>query len=354
MPLKRGVAVWISGFLTFLAAINVVNAVMLWRLEGPYSTINPYLIGNWIGNMQVSTYLWASITATFVFLGLTSVIAYRKLPPDPAIIRMLVKLGGHLAATKKTVETTQRDLYDGLENNKIAREQLFKKANANLENTRQEMLDALVKQEKTIQKVRKDALSAIETNLSSFRGELLGKLDKQAKAVQKVERMSKRNAKAVEKQTASLVDIRSKMEKIEAELTPPQPRLTSQNDLEEMKGIGSGLGKELRSIGLTNIGELIATEPTTIAEKTRPSQKIVERLQQKALLLMIPGINESDVKLLKEIGITSRRELADQDPILLSRRIEEVAKTYVEKGKISREEKPTIEEISSWIKNAKF
>lgn len=354
MPLKRGVAVWISGFLTFLAAINVVNAVMLWRLEGPYSTINPYLIGNWIGNMQVSTYLWASITATFVFLGLTSVIAYRRLPPDPAIIRMLVKLGGHLAATKKTVETTQKDLYDGLENNKIARGRLFKKANENLENARQEMLEVLLKQEKTIQEVRKDALSAIETNLSSVREKLSGKLDKQARAVQKVEQLSKRNAKTVEKQTANLADIRSKLEKIEAELMPPQPMLTSQNDLEKMKGIGSGLGKELRSIGLTNIGELVATDPIAIAEKTRPSQKMVERFQQKALLLMIPGIEERDVRLLKEVGITTRRELADQDPILLSRRIEEVAKTYVEKEKISREEKPTIEEISSWIKNAKF
>lgn len=354
MPLKRGVAVWISGFLTFLGAINVVNAVTLWRLEGRYSIINPYLIGDWIGAMQVSTYFWASVTATFVFLGLTSVIAYRRLPPDPAIVRMLVKLGGTLATTKKTVETAQKDLYDGLENNKIAREQLFKKSNANLDNTRQEMLSALVGQEKTIQKVRKDTLFAIETNLSSVRKDLLGKLDRQAKAVQKVERTSKWNAKRVEKQTASLTDIGSKLGKIEAELMPPEPRLTSQNELEDMKGIGSSLGKELRSIGLKNIGELIATEPATIAEKTRPSPEMVERLQQRALLLMIPGINESDIRLLKEVGITSRKELADQDPILLSRRMEEVAKTYVETGKISREEKPSIEEISSWIKNAKF
>lgn len=353
MYLKRGIAIWILGFLTFLAAVNVINAVMLWRLESPYFIINPYLVGNWIGNMQVSTYLWASITATFVFLGLTSIIAYRKLPPDPAIVRMLVKLGGHLAATKKMVETTQKDLYDGLENNRIDRQRLFKKTSTDLENTRQEMLDALAKQKKTIQKVRRDALHVIETNLSSVRKELLSRLEKHAKTVQKIELISRQNAEFIEKQTVDLADMRSKLEKIESGLRLSQPILTSQNDLEEIKGVGSGLGKELRSIGLTSVGELIATDPAIIAEKTRLSLKMVESLQQKALLLMIPGVNEVDVRLLREVGVRSRRDLADQDPILLSRRIEEVAKTYVEKGKISGEEKPTFEEVSSWIKDAR-
>ncbi len=354
MALTRGVSVWISAFLTFLAAVNVVNAVMLWRLEGPYFTFNPYLIGTWIGNLQVSTYFWASMTVTFILLGLTSVIAYRRLPPDPAIVRMLVKLGGHLATTKKAVETTQKDLCDSLEDNRITSERLFNKANANIENTRQEMLNALSEQDRIIQKVRKDTLSAIETNSSNIKDNLLRRLDKQAKTVQKVERMGKRNVATIDKQAVTLADVRSRLEKIEAGLMPPQPKITSRDNLEQMKGIGSTLGKDLKSIGLTNIGELIATDPVTIAEKTRPSQKTVEHLQQKALLLMIPGMEDRDVELLKDVGITTREELAEQNPILLSRRIEEAAKAYVDRGKISREEKPTIEEISCWIKNAKF
>ncbi len=354
MSAKKGVAVWIVGFLTFLAVVNVVNAVLLWRLLDPAASITPYLIGDWIGNIQVSTYLWASLATTFVLLGLTSIIAYRRLPPDPAIVRMLVKLGGYLATTKKIAEMTQRDLDDGLENNREARERFFRKTDANLENIRQEMADALVRQESTIQKVRKDALSAIETGLSKVGEELLRRLDKQVRTMQKVERMSRQSAKKVEKQVASLVDMRSKLEKMEAELTSPQPMLTSRNDLEEMKGVGSVLGKELRSLGLTNIGELIATDPTTIAADAHPSPEMVEHLQQKALLLMTPGLTESDARLLKEVEVTSRKELAEQDPLSLSRKIEEVAKIYVEKGKISREEKPTIEEITSWIKHAKL
>lgn len=345
---------WISGFLTFLAAINIVNAVILWRLVGPYSIITPYLVGDWIGTMQVGTYFWLSLAVTFVFLGLTSVIAYRRLPPDPAVVRMLVKLGGHLSATKKTVETAQKDLYDGLETSKIAREQIFKKTNENLENTKQEMLDALTMQGKTMEKAWKNALSTIEADLSNVRKELLGRLDKQVGVFEKVKRASVQNTKTVKRQTESLADVQSKLQKIESELTAPQPVLTSRKDLEEVSGIGSGLGKELRSIGLTNVGELIATDPAIIAEKTRPSPDMVENLQQKALLMMIPGIDEADVRLLKEAGVTSRKELAEQDPILLSRKIEEVAKDYVEKKKISREEKPTIEEISSWIKYSRL
>ena len=68
---------------------------------------------------------------------------------------------------------------------------------------------------------------------------------------------------------------------------------------------------------------------------------------------MIPGVDENDAELLVDAGITSRRELADQDLVQLSRRISEIAKTYIEEGKVSKEENPTIEEISSWIRIAK-
>lgn len=354
MALKKSIGVWILGFLTFLAAINVIYAVLLWKLDGPYMYTDPYIIGNWIGDIQISTYFWISATATFIFLGLTSIVAFRRVPPDPAIVRMLVKLGGHLAGTRKMVETAQKDLNDGLANNRMAYQHLFKKANEDLENTREEMLSALGKQKKTMEKVQRDALSKIKAGLDGVRKEMLGRLDRQAKAIQTVTRVSRRNTEIVGKQGQSLAEMRSNLEGLEVNLQPPKATLTSRNELEEINGVGSGLGKELRSLGLTNVGELIATDPATIAEKTRPSRETVERLQQKALLLMVPGIEENDVRLLKEVGVSSRGDLADQDPLVLSRRLEEAARTYVELGKISNDEKPTIEEVASWVKNARF
>ena len=81
---------------------------------------------------------------------------------------------------------------------------------------------------------------------------------------------------------------------------------------------------------------------------------MTERLQAMAQLLMIPGVDENDSELLVDAGITSRRELGDQDLIQLSRRISEVVKTNIEQGKVSNDASPTIEDISSWIKMARY
>ena len=77
------------------------------------------------------------------------------------------------------------------------------------------------------------------------------------------------------------------------------------------------------------------------------------RLQATAQLGIIPCVDENDAEMLVDAEVTSLRELADQDLVQLGRKIKEIASTYVEEGKISEDEKPTIEEISSWIRMAK-
>jgi predicted flap endonuclease-1-like 5' DNA nuclease len=374
--------VWILGFLTFLAGLNTLNAVVRWALEGRDWVFEPYLIGIFTGEMQVTTYFWASVIAMFLFLGLTAIIAYSKPPPDPAILGRIVGIEEELATNRGLLESTQIGLYRRLEDNERAREELFNKINATLRDVREKTVGALEKQEKEIRKIREDLspmikadladarkemasilekqgeamqkvlLSAIETNVSAIREEMLGLLEKHGEAIRKVERLSRRGAATIEKQMAELATLGTRLERLERELLP-KPRLTSQSSPEEIKGVGPRLGEELRSIGITNAGELITADPAIIAERTRVSPEMATRLQAKAQLLMVPGIDENDVELLEEAGITTRRELAEQDAIELSRKIGEIAKTYVEQGKISESEKPTIEEISSWIKLAK-
>jgi len=357
MPIKRGVAVWLSGFLTFLAALGLIVVVIYWLRVGPNFIFRPYLVGDiissLIGDLRVETYFWIFIAATFIFFGLTCIIAYRRLPPDPEIVKMFVKVGGNLAAIRKTLEVTTTELSERLEMNRTTTEDLFKKANTNLENARKEMLGLLEKQEKEVQKVRRDMVSAIEKKIGETREEMLGVLEKQRTTIQEVGRLSERSAAAVKKQMTELEDIGTRLEEIEGKLTPPQPRLKSQDNPEEIRGIGSRLGEELRALGITNIGELITADPTVIDEKTRASREMAERWQATAQLLMVPGLDENDAELLVEAGVTSRRELADQDMVSLSRKIGEIAKTYMEQGKISKDENPTIEEISFWIKMAK-
>ncbi|MFH1328264.1 MAG: DUF4332 domain-containing protein [Candidatus Bathyarchaeota archaeon] len=113
------------------------------------------------------------------------------------------------------------------------------------------------------------------------------------------------------------------------------------------------MGKELRSLGITSVGEFLTTDPVVIGEKTRVSQEMAENLQATAQLMMIPGVKSSDAELLIESGIKSRKELADHELIQLSRKVGALAKIYVDQGKISKDEYPTIEEIASWIRMAR-
>jgi len=342
-----------------LAALSLIAVVIYWtRVDvGPNSILRPYLVGDiissLIGDLRVETYFWISLVATFIFLGLTCVVAYRKLPPDPEIVKMFVKVGGNLAALNKIQEATAKELAESIENNSKTSREFFTKVNTNLEDAKKETLAVLEKEEKMIQKVRRDMVSTVETKVGQTREEMIGALKKQEATIREVGHLSKQGAATLKEQKAELENIKIRLEKIEENLMPPQPRLKSQDNPEEVRGIGPRLGEELRALGITNVGELITADPALIDEKTRVSRDMAEHLQATAQLLMIPGVDENDAELLVEAGITSRRELADQDLVPLSRKINEIAKTYIKEGKISKDENPTIEEISSWIRMAR-
>ena len=135
---------------------------------------------------------------------------------------------------------------------------------------------------------------------------------------------------------------------------PPQSKLRIKDNPEKIKGIWPVLGKGLKGLGITNVAELIAADPTIIHEKTHVSRNMVERFQTNAQLLMILGVEENDAELLVDAGIASRKELANQDLIRLSRKIGKITKNHIEEGKMSKDENPTAEEIWSWIRMAKY
>ncbi|MBA7490334.1 hypothetical protein ES702_00871 [subsurface metagenome] len=372
MSLMKGVAVWISGSLTFLAALNVFNAAMLWMYNGADFVIELYLIGSilTISGMSVINYLWVSLAATFGFLGITSIIAFRGPSQYQTILKMIREVQGDVTADRKEMEATRRGIHAKLELSDMARQELFDTVNTNIDNVR-----------KGTQKTYGDLLHAIQANFNNAREKILGALEKQGKttkrdlvsiaqasidtrkdmlsalqtqgrAIQRVWRSSQKGAAAIQKQSEELENITARLERLEMQVLPPQPKLTSQTNLEEMKGIGPRLAEELRSIGISNVGEFVTADPAIIAERTRVSPEMATRMQSTAQLLMIPGIEENHAELLEKVGITTRSELAHQDPIQLSRRIAESAKTNIEPGNMSDDKKPTIEEVTSWIKHA--
>ena len=350
MVVKRGVTVWISAFATFLAILSSFAMVILLINEGAGSSVKPYILGSIFGDLSVETYLWISVTTTFIFLGLTCIIAYRKQPPKPEIVKMFLKVGGNLAALRKAQENAIIEMADQMEYDRKVNQKFFNKVNSNFEETNKETLALLAEQRKMIKKARLDLISAIEKKAGETGEKMSADLKKQETVMVGVKRLSEEGATALKNQSVELEEIKLRLERIEGNMVPIQAKLKTLDNPEDIKGIGPALGKELSGIGITSVGEFLTTDPIIIGEKTRVSQEMAENLQAMAQLMMIPGVDANDAELLIEAGIKSRRELADQDLIQLSRKVGEIAKIYVDQGKISKDEYPTIEEISSWIR----
>lgn len=323
----KGTTLSILGFLAFLAGLNAVNATFLWTQQGPETMIQPYLIGSLTGELSTATYLWISILATFVFLGMTLSGIMGKMP-EPTIFKNLDEKVNSLQDTQKMLEKTKARLVI---------------IDASLNDIRTGILEGFTEQGAEMKKTRADLFDKFGGKLASVKEEVTKQLGKVERTVKRVEQTNKKSATTVRKQMKEIANIKLKIEKLEEELDQPKPRLTSQSELREVKGIGVNLENELKGIGIKSVGELILTDSLIIAEKTNASQKTVERLQGRAQLMMVPGINEKDIILLEDLGITTRRKLADQDPIELGKKM----------NGISEAKKPTIEEIDSWIKSAK-
>jgi predicted flap endonuclease-1-like 5' DNA nuclease len=353
MVLKRGITVWISAFATFLAILSSFAMVILFINEGADSIVRPYILGSIFGDLSVESYLWISVTTTFIFLGITCIIAYRKQPPNPEIVKMFLKVGGNLAALRKAQEASITEVADQIEYDRKVNQKFFNKINSNFEETNKETLAILAEQRKMIKKARLDMISTIEKKAGETGEKMSADLKKQETVMIGVKRLSEEGATALKKQRAELEEIKLRLGRIEGNMVPTQAKLKSLANPEDIKGIGPALGKELRGLGITSVGEFLTTDPIIIGEKTRVSQEMAENLQATAQLMMIPGVDANDAELLIEAGIKSRRELMDQDLIQLSRKVGEIAKIYVDQGKISKDEYPTIEEISSWIRMAR-
>ncbi len=350
--LKRGIIVWILAFLTFLAAINALYAVMYGVDQNASTPFKPYLVGQLIGEMKIGDYFWISVAATCVFLALTSIVAFQRLP-DPHLYWKIDKLEEGIEDNADTIRATKISLLADLEDNKKDRERFMKKINTTLADTRKETLSTLEEHEKAIQETSKGLHKTTKAMLDTLdkHGESIQQINKNLEsATKKTQSMLE---KATKKQTTQTEEIRKRVEKLEQRLLP-QPKLTSQNRPEDIKGIGPQLGKELRALGITTVAELITADPRALAEKTRATRDMIKHLQTTAQLLMIPGIKETQAELLEEAGITTRKELAIQEPIQLSQKLETIAKTYVEQGRLAESEKPTMEEIVSWIRQAKI
>lgn len=317
----KGTRVWISAFLSFIACLNVFNAVMLLTLRGSDFIIEFSIMDLKLQIVSALAYFLVSIITTFVLLGLTFYFMFKGLPADPNVFQRLSKVEASLASNTNMLENMQIGFFRRLEDNEKTTDEVLQKMNINLGEARKETNDALEKQRKAMQDVKKE---------------------------------NKKNIDIIKKQVTEVTGVRKRVEKIEKALSPAKTKLTSKSKLEAVKGVKPRLAQGLKTMGITQVGQFLTTDPAVIAEKTMELHETVTNLQAQAQLLMVPGIDANDAELLVKAGITSRKELADQDPVQLCRVIVNLANSYVEKGKMSASRVPTIDNVWSWIRSAKL
>ncbi len=317
----KGKIVWVLAFLSFLAGLSVFNAVMLSTLHGGDFLVEFSISGLALGSVSVMVYLLLSIIATFMFIGSTFYFVFKGLPADPDVLQRLGGVEASLAMNTNMLENTQMGFFRRLEENEKVSDEAFRKMRMDSEEARKETNDALEKQRKTLQAVQKE---------------------------------SNENVAIIKKQAKDVVTMKKRVAKIVKALspTPKTAKLTSKSKLDAVGDVKPSLAYGLKNLGIETVGQFITMDPMVIAEKTMEPPDTVTSLQAKAQLLMVPSLNLNDAELLVKVGITSRKELANQDPVQLCRTLVGIANVYVEQGKMSANQVPTIDDVWSWIKLA--
>ena len=376
----KGIVIWILGFFSFLSGANVVNAVIMWFNLGPQGTFTPYLLGGLTGAVPVYVYLLISTIAMLAFLGATSHQVVSELSSTDeinAINEKANRLEVGQQSQQKSLESIQARVFLVDENLEHTRKEFSTALGAQGEGIKQSIEEGQKTQQKLLDGVQgrvfllDESLSGVKKGLieqskmtKGTNDNLLGigpqladikqAVDKQQEGMEtafaSMDQREKKTETTIAKQRSEIAELKLKLEKLERDLFRPSPLLTSQNNVEDVKGIGPGKGTELKEIGITNVGDLIMADPKVVAEKMGSTEKTVEKLQGRAQLLMVPGMKEKDLLLLEDLDIVDRKSLADQDPIELGKKINAVFKVNLAKGKIGEADKPTIEEIESWVR----
>jgi hypothetical protein len=105
LPTRKDVAVWISGYLTFLSILFTFDAFFFFG--GPNSLMELYpvyaVIHSIFGDIHASTYLWLTSISTFILFGVTCTFVFQ----DP--FTLLIK---KLASEAQSEENQRGDSFE--------------------------------------------------------------------------------------------------------------------------------------------------------------------------------------------------------------------------------------------------
>ncbi|MCB0513178.1 MAG: DUF4332 domain-containing protein [Bacteroidetes bacterium] len=123
--------------------------------------------------------------------------------------------------------------------------------------------------------------------------------------------------------------------------------------IEEIEGIGSVLGKQLRDTGINNTDKLLENSKTPkqrkqLAEASGIAEKLILRFANMADLFRISGVGQEYSELLEKSGVDTVAELAQRKADNLTKKMEAV---NAEKNLTRRT--PSLKEVEKWIEEAK-
>jgi uncharacterized protein YcgL (UPF0745 family) len=146
-------------------------------------------------------------------------------------------------------------------------------------------------------------------------------------------------------QIVLLNGLRNRIAKIESHLKP-RTGLTASSSIKKVTGVGQKKAKDLESIGITKVEDLVFGNVVMIAKRTGIPERNVAKMQAAAQLLMIPGMRPKTVRLLQKAEVTTMEELACQNPLELF--MKTVACSKVRKGR------PSLREMASYVAFAQY
>jgi predicted flap endonuclease-1-like 5' DNA nuclease len=318
--IPRGISIWLAGFGTILAFLNAVNSVLLWGIHGTDYIVTPYLLDQ-LGPISITQYFWVSILCTYIFLGITAIMG----------------LGGQSSFEKKT--------FDTVEDQKHVNNTFFKLFENHLGNINKEVMN--------FERMNREQLTMLKSNMAELQSQLTEATLQQQTLSKSITGSTRTWKQTAKKMATDIAELKKGLRTIESTLILPQPKLTLESGTNDIKGIGPRTAEELKSIGITNASQFITTDPAVIGEKTRLQTPYVEQLQEMVQLMMIPEIDDIDVELLQKAGVTTRKELATQDPFELNLKISEIVTAFIKDDKLTESEKPTLEKVTSWVRYAR-
>ena len=377
----RGKAIGILALLSAISGAAVANAVSMWFNLGPGGTFTPYLIGNYFGEIPVYVYLFVSVVLATIFLSgashrIVSELSYAD--QISAIDEEVNRLESALQFQHELLQGVQTRLFmvdESLEHSrKTFSTGLVKQGNTlrqSLNRSREsqrKMLDGVKEQicliDKGLDNLRRglnEQRGATKEIIGDFLESLRSKLafiddaverhhKEMDNAFSQFEQKEKNSVMVIEEQKNELAEIVLKLEKLESSIFKPKPLLGSQSNIREVKGIGQIKATKLKEIGISNVSEFITAESKVVANGLGSSEKTVEKLQGRAQLSMVPGVKKKHLFLLERVNVRDRNSLYKYTPIELSKKINAVFEANIIKKRLSPLDKPTIEEVDSWVK----